>query len=101
MVSALVKVGGVVVSDPYLSAAVCIAAVVDVVSWLTEVSVDNAVVVTFGRVVVESLAVLLREQPAVSKLKAQRRPPNFVRWVLPFAIFTSLPLEELPVTERC
>ena len=101
MVSALVSVGGVVVSDPYLSAAVCIVPEVDAAASVVVSSVESAVVVTFGRVVVESLAVLLREQPAAMKVKAQRRPPSFFTWIFLFAIFTSLPLEELPVTERC
>ena len=46
----MVSVGGVVVSDPYLSAAVCIVPEVDAAASVVVSSVESAVVVTSLRV---------------------------------------------------
>ena len=66
--------------------------VVDEASLVAESSEDAAEVVMLGRVVVESLAVLLSEHPAVRATKAIRAEVNLSAAGFLFAIVTSVPL---------
>jgi len=65
-----------------------IADVVDEASLVAEPSEDVAEVVMLGRVVVESLAVLLSEHPAVSATKAIRAEASLSAVGFLFAIVT-------------
>ena len=91
MVSALVKVGKVVDAEavPYLSAAVC-----------TELEAESSAAtsvgeaaVMLGSVVVESLAVLLKEHPEVTRATTHKRPRIFVVLIDLCVIFASSPRE--------